>query len=56
MLEAGDAIAFDSTTPHRLLNIGREPVHAVWLGIGRRTFDQRGPVHPPRERGDGHAH
>jgi quercetin dioxygenase-like cupin family protein len=55
VLEAGDAIAFDSTTPHRLLNIGPEPVHAIWLGIGRRTFDERGPVHPHRESGDERA-
>jgi transcriptional regulator with XRE-family HTH domain len=41
-LEAGDAIAFDSTTPHRLYNVGDTPVHAVWLGIGRRRFDRLG--------------
>jgi transcriptional regulator with XRE-family HTH domain len=44
VLEPGDAIAFDSTTPHRLLNVGAEPVHAVWLGIGRRTFDHLAPL------------
>ena len=41
-LEAGDAIAFDSTAPHRLYNVGDVPVHAVWLGIGRRRFDRLG--------------
>jgi transcriptional regulator with XRE-family HTH domain len=45
VLGPGDAIAFDSTTPHRLLNVGHEPVHAVWLGLGRRTFDHLSP-HP----------
>jgi transcriptional regulator with XRE-family HTH domain len=45
-LEPGDAIAFDSTTPHRLLNVGDEPVHAVWLGIGRRRFGDLVPVTP----------
>jgi transcriptional regulator with XRE-family HTH domain len=53
VLETGDSIAFDSTTPHRLINIGDEPVHAIWLGIGRRTFDRAGPVHPPRSSEDG---
>jgi transcriptional regulator with XRE-family HTH domain len=48
VLEPGDSIAFDSTTPHRLINIGEEPVRAIWLGMGRRTFDRAGPVHPPR--------
>ena len=43
-LEAGDAIAFDSTTPHRLYNVGDVPVHAVWLGLGRRTHDQLAPA------------
>ena len=34
-LGAGDAIAFDSTTPHRLWNLGDEPVHGVWTVVGR---------------------
>ena len=39
VLGAGDAIAFDSATPHRLFNAGTEPVHAIWfvLGGGRAT-------------------
>jgi transcriptional regulator with XRE-family HTH domain len=52
-LEAGDAIAFDSTTPHRLYNVGDTPVHAVWLGIGRRRFDRLGG---DREEVSEHAH
>jgi quercetin dioxygenase-like cupin family protein len=37
VLGAGDAIAFDSTTPHRLYNAGDEPVHGVWFVLGRRS-------------------
>lgn len=31
VLHAGDSIIFDSTTPHRLANIGHIPVRAVWV-------------------------
>lgn len=34
-LEPGDAIAFDSTTPHRLFNPGDVPARAIWCVIGR---------------------
>jgi transcriptional regulator with XRE-family HTH domain len=34
-LEAGDSIAFDSTIPHRLWNLGDVPVHGVWFVVGR---------------------
>jgi transcriptional regulator with XRE-family HTH domain/quercetin dioxygenase-like cupin family protein len=34
-LEPGDAIAFDSTTPHRLFNIGTVPAKALWFVVGR---------------------
>lgn len=34
-LEPGDSIAFDSTEPHRLFNMGEEPVHAIWFVVGR---------------------
>ncbi len=34
-LQPGDAIAFDSTLPHRLFNKGDEPVHAIWFVVGR---------------------
>jgi transcriptional regulator with XRE-family HTH domain len=34
-LERGGSIAFDSSSPHRLWTIGEEPVHAVWVVIGR---------------------
>lgn len=34
-LTEGDSIAFDSTRPHRLYNMGDVPVHAVWFVVGR---------------------
>lgn len=38
-LGPGDAIAFDSTTPHRLFNAGDAPVHGVWFVLGRRKVE-----------------
>ena len=38
-LGPGDAIAFDSTTPHRLYNRGDSPVHGIWFVQGRRPMD-----------------
>ena len=40
-LEPGGSIAFDSSSPHRLWAIGDEPVHAIWVVIGRKA-DPRG--------------
>ena len=37
VLAPGDAIAFDSTVPHRLYNVGKEDVHAVWFVLGRHS-------------------
>jgi transcriptional regulator with XRE-family HTH domain len=34
-LGPGDSIAFDSSSPHRLWTISDEPVHAIWLVMGR---------------------
>jgi len=34
-LGPGASIAFDSSSPHRLWTIGSDPVHAVWVVIGR---------------------
>jgi DNA-binding XRE family transcriptional regulator/mannose-6-phosphate isomerase-like protein (cupin superfamily) len=34
-LKAGDSIAFDSLTPHRLWTIGDEPATAIWAVVGR---------------------
>src|SRR4051812_47541110 len=35
-LGPGDSISFDSTVPHRLTNLGDEPVHGVWVVVGRQ--------------------
>lgn len=42
VLHAGDAVSFESTTPHRLRNISDEPVTGIWVVIGRHDGD------PPR--------
>jgi transcriptional regulator with XRE-family HTH domain len=34
-LGPGDSIGFDSTQPHRLWNLGEEPVHGIWFVVGR---------------------
>jgi transcriptional regulator with XRE-family HTH domain len=34
-LGPGDSIAFDSTQPHRLWNIGDVPVSGIWFVVGR---------------------
>jgi len=34
-LEPGDSIAFDSTQPHRLWNLGDIPVKGIWFVVGR---------------------
>ena len=34
-LGPGDSIAFDSSHPHRLWNLGDEPVHGIWFVVGR---------------------
>jgi transcriptional regulator with XRE-family HTH domain len=46
LLEPGDAISLDSTTPHRLANIGDVPVHAIWFVLGRDAND----THPGAAR------
>jgi len=48
VLGPGDAIAFDSTTPHRLFNTGSKPVHGIWFVLGRRT-PELAPAGPPSE-------
>jgi transcriptional regulator with XRE-family HTH domain len=35
VLDPGWSIAFDSSNPHRVLNIGDEPASAVWVVVGR---------------------
>lgn len=39
VLTAGDAISINSSIPHRLANIGDEPVQAIWFVLGRAQFD-----------------
>ena len=39
VLQPGDAISFDSATPHRLFNAGDVPARAVWFVLGRRSAD-----------------
>lgn len=33
---AGDSVAFDSNTPHRLFAVGDEPATVIWFVVGRR--------------------
>jgi transcriptional regulator with XRE-family HTH domain len=42
LLEPGDAVSLDSTTPHRLANAGDVPVHAIWFVAGRDGPDAAG--------------
>jgi transcriptional regulator with XRE-family HTH domain len=37
LLEPGDSVAFDSMVPHRLANLGHEPVHGIWFVMGRHA-------------------
>lgn len=39
LLQPGDAISFDSQTPHRLFNAGDVPARAVWFVLGRGSAD-----------------
>lgn len=36
VLEPGDAMAFDSSEPHLLVNEGAEPAEGIWFVLGRR--------------------
>jgi len=50
-LGPGGSIAFDSSSPHRLWAVGDEPVHAVWVVIGREA-DPRTTASLPRAVAD----
>ena len=39
VLQPGDAVSLESTTPHRLVNAGDTPVHAIWFVEGRDPHD-----------------
>lgn len=41
-LGPGDSISFDSPTPHRLRNLGDEPVRAIWFVVGRHPDAEHG--------------
>lgn len=38
VLDPGWSVAFDSSTPHRVLNIGDTPAVAVWVVVGRNQL------------------
>jgi transcriptional regulator with XRE-family HTH domain len=51
ILGPGDSISFDSTVPHRLTNLGDEPVRGVWVVVGRQDDGRRRfDGDPPREQ------
>jgi transcriptional regulator with XRE-family HTH domain len=52
-LGPGGSIAFNSSSPHRLWAIGDEPVHAVWVVIGREADPRAGTASPPDASDDG---
>lgn len=47
-LGPGGSIAFDSSSPHRLWAIGAEPVHAIWVVIGREADPRTAATPSPR--------
>jgi len=47
VLGPGDAITFDSGSPHRLFNAGDEPARAVWFVLGRRSAEFAGSRDEP---------
>jgi transcriptional regulator with XRE-family HTH domain len=52
VLGPGDSISFDSTVPHRLTNLGAEPVRGVWVVVGRQGDSRTGRFdgEPPHEQ------
>ena len=52
VLGPGDSISFDSTVPHRLTNLGGEPVRGVWVVVGRGDDSRMGrfDAEPDSER------
>jgi transcriptional regulator with XRE-family HTH domain len=39
VLQPGDSVSLESTTPHRLANAGDTPVRAIWFVLGRDPHD-----------------
>jgi transcriptional regulator with XRE-family HTH domain len=52
ILQPGDALAFDSTEPHLLVNEGTEPAEGIWFVLGRRLTPES---HAARTMPDGAA-
>lgn len=46
-LSSGDAVTFDSMSPHRLSNPFDEPCRAIWVVMGRRRDDRGHDVPTP---------
>jgi hypothetical protein len=42
-LNPADAVSLESSTPHRLYNIGSESVHAIWFVLGPQRVDAAAP-------------
>jgi mannose-6-phosphate isomerase-like protein (cupin superfamily) len=51
-LGPGGSIAFDSSSPHRLWAVGGEPVHAIWVVIGREADPRTTTTARPRPVAD----
>ncbi len=49
-LGPGDSISFDSTIPHRLRNLGPEPVTGIWFVVGRSGDDRNRGFAPRAEK------
>ena len=47
VLQPGDALAFDSTEPHLLVNEGSEPAEGIWFVLGRRLAPESHAVRIP---------
>jgi mannose-6-phosphate isomerase-like protein (cupin superfamily) len=52
-LGPGGSIAFDSSSPHRLWAVGDEPVHAIWVVIGREADPRAGDASSPAPTAQG---
>jgi mannose-6-phosphate isomerase-like protein (cupin superfamily) len=37
-LSPGHSVSYDASSPHRLWNVGTEPVHAIWVVFGRQPW------------------
>ncbi len=53
-LQAGDAINFPSTTPHRLFNQGQEICTSTWVVVGRRSPSESSADFSARNEVPGH--